>query len=83
MSSASASCCPIEELLVDDPLTTTGSGTEKNTLDQGELVAAGSSPLKIKETISTVEEDAILVDEEDNRCYTCHQVSLDSSEYNA
>ena len=78
MSSASASCCPIEELLVDDPLTTTGSETEKNTLDQGELVAAGSSSLKIKETISRVEEEAILVDEDANRCYTCHQVSLDS-----
>ena len=79
MSSASARACPIEEVLVDDPLTTTGSEAEKNTLDRGELVAAGLSSLKTKETISTVEE-AILVKEEANRCYTCHQVSLDSSE---
>jgi hypothetical protein len=78
MSSASASACPVEELLVDDTLTTTQSKTEKNTLDRGELVAAGLRSLKTKETISTVEE-AILVEEEANRCYTCHQVYLESS----
>ena len=81
MSSAPASDCPIEELPVDDPLTTTGSEAEKNTLGQGELVVTGSINPKIKETISTVEGEAILVDEEANRCYTCHQVYLDSSEY--
>ena len=80
MSSASASACPIEELLVDDPLTT--SRVEKNTLGHEELVAAGSGSL-IKKTISTVEEEATLVDEEANRCYTCHQVSLDSSQYSS
>merc|ERR1719318_1506523 len=29
--------------------------------------------MKIKKTFSAVDEDAILVDEEANRCYTCHQ----------
>ena len=81
MSSASASDCPIEELLVDDPLTTTGLETEKNTLDQGELVAAGSINPNIKETILTVDEEAILVDAKANRCYTCYQVYLDSLQY--
>eukprot|EP00092_Neocalanus_flemingeri_P018644 GFUD01020190.1.p1 GENE.GFUD01020190.1~~GFUD01020190.1.p1 ORF type:complete len:1011 (+),score=273.60 GFUD01020190.1:120-3152(+) len=84
MSSAPASPCPIEELLADDPLAP-GSDAETNTLDQGELPSAGSTSPWImdhqRETIAGNEDDqeAILVDEETNKCYTCHQEFLASS----
>ena len=76
MSSASASPCPIEELLAEDPLATTGSD---NTLDQGEFVAVDSISNKTEDD-TTQDDDAILVDEDTDtdedadRCYTCHQV---------
>ena len=67
---------PMEELLLDDPLAPTGSDVEKNTLDQGEMVAtrAVSPPVTIED-----DQEAIMVDEEPNKCYTCHRKMINGS----
>ena len=67
---------PMEELLLDDPLAPTGSDVEKNTLDQGEMVAtrAVSPPVTIED-----DQEAIMVDEEPNKCYTCHRQMINVS----
>ena len=76
-----ASPCPIEELLADDPLAP-GSDVERNTLDQGDNSSESSLPRVMEEQLSETitikeddQEDAIMVDEEINNCYTCHQVT--------
>ena len=67
---------PMEELLLDDPLAPTGSDVEKNTLDQGELVDKRALSPNV-----TIEDDqeAIMVDEEPNKCYTCHRQIINGS----
>ena len=67
---------PMEELLLDDPLAPTGSDVEKNTIDQGEMVATRAVPPHV-----TIEDDqeAIMVDEEPNKCYTCHRQIINGS----
>ena len=75
MSSSSTSPCPIEELLADDPLAA-GSDADTNTLDQAELPSEGSSSVRILDQQPVADDqEPILVDEETDKCYTCHQVS--------
>ena len=67
---------PMEELLLDGSLAPTGTDVEKNTIDQGEMVATRAFSTHV-----TIEDDqeAIMVDEEPNKCYACHRQMINVS----